>query len=396
MASPNLLAQAAGLGDAQGVGVLTNSMRIGQDMAAQRQAMAGDAEDRARRNELLKAFPDAIRGDENALARVAQSDPQTYMGIQDYHVKRQTAAQAQLEQRLQTFAGAALYGLDAIEKAPENERQAAYQGIVGQVAQLDPEAFQALGGAPQQYDPQWTRAARARLMPMAIGREKFAAFLAEQQKPKQEEKETFDNPVDELDAEGRPVRVQYGNRGTRKVVAGAQPAPKGRGGQLTIDPETGQVVVAAGGGSLKETEGKAVTYGIRAAAGLEKLEKIEDSGYQPENMMDRVAENVPAGNFMLSKSGQQYKQAAAEFLAAILRKDTGAAVTKEEWSIYGAQFFPRAGDSDDVIKQKRESRRTALEALRAGSGAGAPMIPAPGSDQQQGGGNVVDWSSLSD
>lgn len=193
--------------------------------------------------------------------------------------------------------------------------------------------------------------------------------------------ESWSNPVDEVGEDGRPIRVRYSNRGNRQVIQGAQPAPK-RG--LTIDPDTGQMVVAQGGGvGLKEGEGKAVTYGIRAAAGLEKLEQIEDSGYDPSNLSDRAAENLPGGNFMLSKGGQQYRQAASEFLAAILRKDTGAAVTKEEWNIYGEQFFPRAGDTPEVIQQKRQARRTAMEALRAGSGAGAPMIPQTPQQPQQ-------------
>ena len=188
--------------------------------------------------------------------------------------------------------------------------------------------------------------------------------------------ESFGNPVDEVDAAGKPVRVQYGNRGTRRVVAGAQPAPKGKGGQLTVDPETGQMSDTLGvGTSLKEGEGKSVTYGVRAASGLAKLEEIEDSGFDPANVLDRVAEGMPAGNFMLSKSGQKYKQAASEFLGAILRKDTGAAITTQEFEIYGEMFFPRAGDSKEVKAQKREARRTAYDALKSGSGAGQPLIP---------------------
>ena len=188
--------------------------------------------------------------------------------------------------------------------------------------------------------------------------------------------ETFQNPVDEVDASGKPVRVQYGNRGTRRVIAGAQPAPKGKDGQLTVDPETGQMSYAPGvGTSLKEGEGKSVTYGVRAAAGLKKLEDLEDGGYNPGNEQDRFAANLPGGNYVMSKTGQKYAQAEREFLGAILRKDTGAAVTDGEMEFYGEQFFPRAGDSAGVIKQKRTARRTAFDALKKGSGAGAPLIP---------------------
>lgn len=199
--------------------------------------------------------------------------------------------------------------------------------------------------------------------------------------------ETFGNPVDEVDASGKPIRVQYGNRGTRRVIAGAQPAPKGKGGQLTVDPETGQVSYAPGGAgaALKEGEGKSVTYGIRAAAALKKLEESEDGGYNPANEGDRFAAKLPGGNYVMSKEGQKYAQAEKEFLGAILRKDTGAAITKEEVEIYGDMFFPRAGDSDEVIQQKRAARRTAYDALRTGSGAGQPLIPDV---PQTGGGSI--------
>ena len=205
--------------------------------------------------------------------------------------------------------------------------------------------------------------------------------------------ETFSNPVDETDGSGKPVRVQYGNRGTRRVIAGAQPAPKGRGGQLVVDPETGQMSYAPGGGTgLKEGEGKSVTYGVRAAAGLKKLEELEDNGYNPANEKDRFAAKVPGGNYVMSGTGQKYAQAEREFLGAVLRKDTGAAVTPGEMEFYGEQFFPRAGDSSEVIKQKREARRTAFDALKAGSGAGQPLIPDVPATAPRGGAIPQGWS----
>ena len=51
---------------------------------------------------------------------------------------------------------------------------------------------------------------------------------------------------------------------------------------------------------------------------------------------------------------------------AILRKDTGAAITKEETEEYGSVYLPRPGDSPDVLAQKKVSRTRALEALKAG------------------------------
>lgn len=184
--------------------------------------------------------------------------------------------------------------------------------------------------------------------------------------------ELFGNPVDETDAAGQPVRVQYGNRGTRKVITGAKPAPK-RGGGL-IQNEDGSWSLAPGG-KLTEGEGKSVTYGVRAAGAMKTLDELEDSGYDPSNAMDRFADKAWMGNSLKSPIAQKYGQAELEFLGAILRKDTGAAVTKEEIEIYGNMFFPRFGDSPEVRAQKRIARHRAYEGLKSGAGAAGGLIP---------------------
>ena len=43
--------------------------------------------------------------------------------------------------------------------------------------------------------------------------------------------ETFNNPVDELDEDGKAVRAQYGNHGTRRVIAGARSVPRTASGK---------------------------------------------------------------------------------------------------------------------------------------------------------------------
>ena len=60
------------------------------------------------------------------------------------------------------------------------------------------------------------------------------------------------------------------------------------------------------------------------------------------------------------------EQAGKEFLQAILRKDTGAAITPAETSEYGSVYLPRPGDTPELLAQKRVSRMRALEAIKAG------------------------------
>ena len=97
------------------------------------------------------------------------------------------------------------------------------------------------------------------------------------------------------------------------------------------------------------------------------------------------------------------QQAAEEFLQAILRKDTGAAITAGEQALYGKTYVPQPGDSDAVLAQKANSRRRALEALKSGMPPAAMVaqeraLIASGDRPAQAGetGSGADTSQLSD
>jgi hypothetical protein len=74
------------------------------------------------------------------------------------------------------------------------------------------------------------------------------------------------------------------------------------------------------------------------------------------------------GNFAQADSYRQATQAGNEFLMALLRKDTGAAVTDGEMALYGSTYLPRAGDDETTVQQKRAARARALEGIRMGLG----------------------------
>lgn len=62
------------------------------------------------------------------------------------------------------------------------------------------------------------------------------------------------------------------------------------------------------------------------------------------------------------------RQAGRNFLASILRKDTGAAITAQEEQQYGEVFLPTPGDKPGTIAQKAEARKQAIDAIRGGLG----------------------------
>lgn len=72
------------------------------------------------------------------------------------------------------------------------------------------------------------------------------------------------------------------------------------------------------------------------------------------------------GNYLTSPAYQKAEQAGKEVLAVILRKDTGAAVTPQEFKDYGAIYLPQPGNSKEVIEQKRVARQIVIKAIADG------------------------------
>ena len=123
---------------------------------------------------------------------------------------------------------------------------------------------------------------------------------------------------------------------------------------------------AGAGKPLTEGQSKDTVYATRAAGALPTLDKYETA---LTSIGDVALGADPTGLLrgrMQSEEYQLARQAGDEFLQAILRKDTGAAITAQEQELYGQTYLPQPGDSQEVIAQKRQARRRALAAIKAG------------------------------
>ena len=130
-----------------------------------------------------------------------------------------------------------------------------------------------------------------------------------------------------------------------------------------------RMVQGPGAGATKpltEGQSKDTVYATRAAGALPVLDEYESA---LTSLGDVALGADPTGLLrgrMQSNEYQLARQAGDEFLQAVLRKDTGAAITAQEQELYGKTYLPQPGDSQEVIAQKRQSRRRALEAIKAG------------------------------
>ena len=153
------------------------------------------------------------------------------------------------------------------------------------------------------------------------------------------------------------------------MVAGGQSS----GMALDVDPSTGAVSFRQGAGAgrpLTEGQSKDVLYATRASGSLPVIDALEQSLM---SYGEYAAGSLPAGlgNYLQSEDYQVAQNAGKEYLASILRKDTGAAVTPSEEKLYGDIFLPRPGDKPATLQRKRQARGLALEAIKAGMPANA-------------------------
>ncbi|MEC9361904.1 MAG: hypothetical protein VYC42_01650 [Pseudomonadota bacterium] len=165
----------------------------------------------------------------------------------------------------------------------------------------------------------------------------------------------------------------------------------GQGLSVTLPDGT---VVQQGGAPVKMTEqqSKDLVYFTRGQSALQSLDPIADELAIPTQA---AAGAVPlVGNAMVSSRYQQAEQAGREFLASILRKDTGAAVTRQEFELYGKTFLPQPFDSREVLAQKQRARAVALDAIRKGLGPAEILTRTQASGAPRKIANDADYDAL--
>lgn len=169
------------------------------------------------------------------------------------------------------------------------------------------------------------------------------------------------------------VADQYRVVGNTLYDLGAEGGPKpvgeGQGQEMVVYGPNGEPIMVQGptGSSAKFTEGQSKdnVYSTRARGALEVLDPLAET---LTSRVDRGAEMVPFGlaRGVQSDDYQVAQQAGTEFLQAILRKDTGAAITTDETESYGRVYLPQPGDGPAVLEAKRQARIRAVNAIESG------------------------------
>jgi len=160
-------------------------------------------------------------------------------------------------------------------------------------------------------------------------------------------------------------------------------APKAPAGYVWGKPDaTGNptLIPLTGGPADKsinptEQQANAFTFSNR----MEKSDAILnnlDGKYNPLTISAKtsgIASNIPGAqtliNMKMSPNDQKAEQAQRDFVNAVLRRESGAAISQSEFDNARIQYFPQTGDSPEVKAQKATNRKTAIEGIKKASGS---------------------------
>jgi len=146
----------------------------------------------------------------------------------------------------------------------------------------------------------------------------------------------------------------------------------------------------AGGANLNVEQGKNTGFLLRAQESNNTVDKLESEG---TSLYNRVLKAAPMGlgNYGLGEGAQKLEQAKRDFINAVLRQESGAVISPEEFANAEQQYFPQPGDSEAVIQQKAKNRENAVSGFRIRSGPGAASVDQMQAHPPQAGG-VVDYT----
>ena len=121
--------------------------------------------------------------------------------------------------------------------------------------------------------------------------------------------------------------------------------------------------------NLDQSESGATMYSGRMRQAENDLRLVEREG---TDFMQKIYSNAPfnLGNYLTSPEFKSYDQARRNFVNAVLRRESGAAIAESEFENANLQYFPQPGDTQQVVDQKRRNRELAIRLMEAGAGEG--------------------------
>ena len=198
-----------------------------------------------------------------------------------------------------------------------------------------------------------------------------------------------------LNATPPPVAAPFGGGGAR--------APGGAGKRGGVVAPVAEPIIQPRGAPLKgksagltESQGNATAFGLRMQESHSALKDLEKKGETGTGVIggtvggvvglvpligdkltagvDNIYNVLPQVLGGYSPEQQKTMNGRINFITAVLRKESGAAISPGEFVTAEKLYFPRPGDDDSVVKQKQRARELAIKAMKIQAGPGAKSI----------------------
>jgi hypothetical protein len=142
------------------------------------------------------------------------------------------------------------------------------------------------------------------------------------------------------------------------------------GKRTLVDMDSGEVIKELGGSPSRSL--RANNDQNNAAGFYDRLVDAEKVLSDPDvtsaatDYVGKAKANAPLGigNYLATPEYQKFDQAQRNFINAVLRKESGAAIAQSEFDNAALQYFPQPGDSEEKIAQKAQNRATVIAAMK--------------------------------
>ena len=237
------------------------------------------------------------------------------------------------------------------------------------------------------------------------GGEKFGTGVSPVQKAQME----LDQAKLKIEQDQLKIAQQRLNLSQQEFQRGSYERVQNEDGVFYVSKVPGLPVIpilGPGGTPLKGAAGGKPTESEQNAAGfaqrMERVTGIIDAlpTAAAPGVGSAIAGSIPlvggaAQRGVQSEQTQQFQQAANDWIRAKLRKESGAAIGKDEMEAEFRTYFPQINDGPAVIAQKAEARRVATEAMKTSAGkAYRPYVPTAATPPAAGGAPVLTWDPV--
>jgi hypothetical protein len=117
---------------------------------------------------------------------------------------------------------------------------------------------------------------------------------------------------------------------------------------------------------LKADQTNAAMFARRVEQAEQDFANVAAKGYDPTGASAGLQRMLPGA--LTGENSRLQEQAERNFINSILRRESGAAISPSEFQNAEKQYFPRYGDTPEVLAQKKRNRDIVFNGLKVAAG----------------------------